>query len=213
MTAAEKQIYNTFLEVSKKINDKPFRYRKNFEKFDDEKFIIVNKLSNFFRKFEHINVKDFIEAPYFVYNENYFDLKFYLSPKAIKTYTLYHDNYLLNNPDSDQTLTKIKESFDFIKEYCKTHNIHLKEYINYCEHLSGNGSVYNTFLTHLKNRNINFYVLFAFSRLDSALKRIDREAIELYCPALNRLNYIRTKFYSSSKAKVLIKKIQEVLDK
>jgi len=211
MNIKEKQIYNTFLEVSKKINNKPFRYRKNFDNFDDEKFIIINKLSNFFKKFKHINIKDFIEAPYFVYNEDYFDLKFYLSPKAIKTYTLYHDNYLINNPDGNQTLTKIKESFDFIKTYCNDQKINLREYINYCEHL-GNSNLYNTFLTHLKERKINLYILFAFTKLEDVLKRTDNQAIELYCPALNRMNYIRTKFYSSTKAKVLVKKIQEILE-
>ena len=107
MTDFEKLIYNHFLEVSKKVNNKPVRYRKDFSNFSDEDYIYVNKLSRFFNKFKNINIKDFFEAPYFVYNENYFSLKFYLSPKAIKAYTNYSDNYILNNPDSKQTLQKL----------------------------------------------------------------------------------------------------------
>ena len=88
----EKLIYNNFLEVSKRINNKPLRYRKNFDNFSDENYVYINKLSIFFKKFNHINIKDFFEAPYFVYNDNYYDLKFYLSHRAIQSYTLYNSN-------------------------------------------------------------------------------------------------------------------------
>ena len=47
MTEFEKIIYNNFLEVSKKINNKPVKYRKNFDNFPDKNYIIINKLSNF----------------------------------------------------------------------------------------------------------------------------------------------------------------------
>ena len=114
MTEKEKVIYNNFLEVSKKINNKPVRYRKNFDNFPDENYILITKLSRFFSKFNHLKVKDFFEAPYFVYDENYFDLKFYLSQKAIKSYTLYNDKFLLNNPDDGKTLSQMQESIKFI---------------------------------------------------------------------------------------------------
>ena len=58
MTEFEKIIYNTFLETSKKVNNKPVRYRKDFTKFEEnENYIYINKLSAFFTKFKHINVK------------------------------------------------------------------------------------------------------------------------------------------------------------
>jgi len=129
MTEIEKIIYNNFLEVSKKVNNKPVKYRKNFDNFPDESYIIVNKLSSFFYKFKHLKIKDFFEAPYFVYDENYFDLKFYLGPKAIKAYTLYNDKFLLNNPDDGKTLSKMQESIKFIYNYCKDNNINIKEYL------------------------------------------------------------------------------------
>ena len=48
MTEKQKLIYNHFLEVSKKINNKPVKYRKNFDNFPDENYIIINKLGSFF---------------------------------------------------------------------------------------------------------------------------------------------------------------------
>ena len=40
MTEKQKLIYNHFLEVSKKINNKPVKYRKNFDNFPDENYLI-----------------------------------------------------------------------------------------------------------------------------------------------------------------------------
>ena len=206
MTEFEKLIYNHFLEVSKKVNNKPVRYRKDFSNFKDEDYLYVNKLSIFFNKFKNIKIKDFFEAPYFVYNQNYFDLKFYLSPKAIKAYTNYNDNYILNNPDSKQTLTKMKESITFIYEYCKEKDIKISNYINYKE---GN---YNVFLKHLKQRNINFFILFSFKDFSNIVDKIDNDIKEIYSGNFSKLNYIRTKYYASSKAKLIINNFKKYID-
>lgn len=206
MTEFEKLIYNHFLEVSKKVNNKPVRYRKDFSNFKDEDYLYVNKLSIFFNKFKNIKIKDFFEAPYFVYNQNYFDLKFYLSPKAIKAYTNYNDNYILNNPDSKQTLTKMKESITFIYEYCKEKDIKIIDYINYKE---GN---YNVFLKHLKQRNINFFILFSFKDFSNIVDKIDNDIKEIYSGNFSKLNYIRTKYYASSKAKLIINNFKKYID-
>lgn len=198
MNDFERSIYNKFLEVSKKINSLPVKYRKNFDNFPDENYIIINKLSSFFKKFNHINIKDFFEAPYFVYGENYFDLKFYLSQKAIKSYTLYNDNYILNNPDSFNTLQKIKESVKFIYQYCKDKNILIKDYITYKE------GDYYVFLKHIKERKINFFILFSFKDFVKVLDGVDNEIKNFYSNNFSKINYLRTKFYASSNAKVIV---------
>jgi len=205
MTEFEKIIYNNFLEVSKKINNKPVKYRQNFDKFPDENYIIVTKLSNFFKKFNHINVKDFFESPYFVYNEKYFDLKFYLSQKAIKAYTLYNDVYLLNNPDNEKTLLKLRESIKFMYNYCKEKNININSYINYRE------GEFNVFLKHIKNRDINIFILFSFKNYENILSSIDSEIKNMYSSNFNKMNYIRAKFYTSSKAKKIINNFKNYL--
>ena len=202
MTDIEKVIYNNFLEVSKKVNNKPVKYRKNFDNFPDENYIIVNKLSSFFYKFKHLKIKDFFEAPYFVYDENYFDLKFYLGPKAIKAYTLYNDKFLLNNPDDDKTLLKMQESIKFIYNYSKEKDINIKDYLSFRE------GEYNVFLKHIKNRDVIIFILFAFSNFEKVLGSIDTDIKTMYSSNFSRLNYIRTKYYSSSKAKKIINKFK-----
>jgi len=207
MTEFEKIIYNTFLETSKKVNNKPVRYRKDFTKFEEnENYIYINKLSAFFTKFKHINVKDFFEAPYFVYDENYFDLKFYCSHKAIKTYTAYNDNYILNNPDDPNTLLKLKESISFIYDFCKSKNIKPQQYIN---HIEGN---YNSFFKHIKERSINFYIIFSFPGIDQILNNYDNEIKGMFSSNFSKINYLRTKFYASGKAKKIINKFKEYVE-
>ena len=207
MTEKEKIIYNNYLEVSKKINNKPVKYRKNFDNFPDENYILVNKLNAFFNKFQHLKIKDFFEAPYFVYNENYFDLKFYLSQKAIKAYTLYNDKFLLNNPDDSNTIKKMQESVKFIYDYCKENKIDIKDYL-----LVKEGD-YNVFLKHIKNRDIIIFILFAFNNFEKVLSSIDIEIKEMYSSSFSRLNYIRTKYYSSSKAKKIINNFKIFVEK
>ena len=207
MNDIEKVIYNNFLEVSKKVNNKPVKYRKNFDNFPDESYIIVNKLSSFFYKFKHLKIKDFFEAPYFVYDENYFDLKFYLGPKAIKAYTLYNDKFLLNNPDDDKTLSKMQESIKFIYNYCKDKNINIKDYLTLKE------GEYNVFLKHIKNRDVIIFILFAFSNFEKVIGSIDTEIKTMYSSNFSRLNYIRTKYYSSSKAKKIINNFKIFVEK
>ena len=207
MTEVEKIIYNNFLEVSKKVNNKPVKYRKNFDNFPDENYIIVSKLSNFFYKFKHLKIKDFFEAPYFVYDENYFDLKFYLSPKAIKAYTLYNDKFLLNNPDNVNTLSKMQESIKFIYNYCKENNINIKDYLAVKE------GEYNVFMKHIKNRDVIIFILFAFNNFEKVVRSIDTDIKTMYSSNFSRLNYIRTKYYSSSKAKKIINNFKIFVEK
>ena len=206
MNNFEKIIYNNFLEVSKKVNNRPVKYRKDFNNFPDDKYIFINKLSSFFNKFDNIKIKDFFEAPYFVYGENYFDLKFYLSQKAIKAYTLYNDNYILNNPDSINTLNKLKESVSFIYKYCKDKKIELKDYLNYKE------GDFNVFLKHIKNRDINFFILFSFDNLNKVLGGIDIGIMTIYSNNFNKINYLRTKYYSSSKAKIIVTNFKKYVE-
>ncbi len=207
MTDIEKVIYNNFLEVSKKVNNKPVKYRKNFDNFPDENYIIVSKLSRFFNKFKHLKIKDFFEAPYFVYGENYFDLKFYLSPKAIKAYTLYNDKFLLNNPDDEKTLLKMQSSVKYIYDYCKKNNIQIEKYLTIKE------GEYNVFLKHIKDRDVIIFTLFAFSNFENVLSSIDTEIKNMYSSNFSRLNYIRTKYYSSSKAKKIINNFKIFVEK
>ena len=210
MTQKEQYIYNCYLETSRKLNGQPFQYRKNFEGFEEkEEYAIVAKLAYFFDKFDNINIKDFFEAPYFVHNEKLFDLKYFTSQKAIKSYTIYETKFLPNNPDHTQTILKIKDSYLHIYNFCKDNKIKFDSYIS---HIEPNKQLHS-FLLHVKNRDVIVYSLFAFPNFDKVIKQYDKELKEfVFGDIFSNLNFYRTKYYSSSKAKKLCTSIFEKLN-
>ena len=210
MEEIEKKIYNTYLAVSRSVNNKPFRLRQNFDNFNVHKdYPAVVKLGRFFNKHNHININSFFEAPFFVYGEDHFDLSFFCSHKAVSTYTKYHDNFLLDNPGSKQCLQKIKDSIMFIHDYCKEYNIPITSYINFVEE----GSSYNIFLSHIKNRKINVYTLFAFSKFEAIITTLDYNIKQTFSPCLARIKYLRTKLYTANQTKKNIDMFKIYLEK
>jgi hypothetical protein len=201
VTEREKYIYNCYLSTSRKLNNKPFTYRKNFEDFEEKPdYIAVNKLSLFFSKFPNINVKDFFEAPFFVYNEKVFDLSYFTSQKAIKAYTVYQTKFLPENPDHDQTLEKIKESFAFIYKFCKSNNMTLDKYTSF----TSAESKWHDFMMHIKDRQVVIYALFVFPNFDTILSKYDNEIKDfVFGEVFSNINFYRTKYYTSNKAKKL----------
>lgn len=201
MTERDKYIYNCYLETSRKLNNKPFRYRKDFEGFEErEDYAYIVKLSSFFNKFENINIKDFFEAPFYVYKDERVDLQFYTTQRAIKAYTIYQNQFLIDNPDNSQTLIKIKDSFIFIKDFCKTLNIPVTSYIK----IKPADAQWHSFLMHLKSRQVSLYALFTFPEFDKILQQYDTEIKSyVFGDTFENLNFYRTKYYSSTKAKKL----------
>lgn len=210
MDTFEQNIYNTYLAVSRSVVNKPFRIRKDFKGFEQRpEYIAVVKLGKFFRKHKQVDVKSFFEAPFFVYGDDHFDLNFYCSYKAISVYTKYHDNFLIENPTSSVCSQKIKESIIFINNYCKQHSICINQYITYKEP----GALYNAFLSHLKHRQVNVYILFAYSQFDSIITLLDYNIKQTFSPSLARIKYLRTKLYTANQTKKNIDMFKTYLEK
>jgi len=206
----EKNIYNTYLAISRSVVNKPFRIRQNFKDFEQKpEYAAVVKLGKFFKKHKQVNIKSFFEAPFFVYGDDHFDLSFFCSYKAISVYTKYNDNFLVDNPGSKVCLQKIKDSIIFISNYCKQQNININHYITHKEP----GALYNAFLTHLKNRQINVYILFAYSQFDSIITLLDYNIKQTFSPSLARIKYLRTKLYTANQTKKNIDMFKTYLEK
>ena len=68
MTELEKNVYNTYLRVSRTRSGKQFKYRKNFDNFEDNKsYVPVKKIAKLLANHTHININDYFNAPYEVY--------------------------------------------------------------------------------------------------------------------------------------------------
>ena len=209
-------IYNTFLRISRTKNNKPFRYRKDFNGFENEKpYLTALKLKSFFNRNPQIKMEDFFTAPYVVFEgeqENYYDFTFYNSLQAIKVYTLYNKKIMMEDPDTTIQLQKIQEGLKFIKSFCIDNKIQLKDYLAFRSQQT------NDFLIHLSYKYISIYNLFPLKDLDRYLNSYDFELLSFILKdTASRISYFRTKFLASKKAKSLatigLKKIEEIIKK
>lgn len=199
LTNREKNIYNSFLATSRKVKNKPFKYRENFDNLDDEKFVNIKKLSNFLEKYPHINWNDFFTAPYKVYQdyESFYDLSFYNSRKAVVCYTKYVKLKETESPDSDEVINNCKSIYKFIYRYCVDNNIKLKDYIH---HKPPKNAV-PIWLVHLKEHKINFYILHSLE-IEKVTRLIEPEILNFYITDFyNMLNQTKIKYITSNKLK------------
>lgn len=207
LTEFEKLIYNSFLATSRKIKNQPFKFREDFSKFEPSKYILVKKLSSFFNRFKNINLTDFFSAPYYIYNKDeYFDLQFYTTRKALVCYSHYMTNKQTIEPDSDESLHECKDILKFIYNFCADQKITLEQYKTFV----GDGTM-PVFFSHLKNHNINFYTLHALE-VEKIVKSIETDLLNFYFENFyNLYKTTRNKFITSTKLKHMLRKGLDII--
>lgn len=213
ITQEEKDIYNAYLVVTRRSQGKPYRKRENFDGFDESNnYVYIKKLSLFFSRYTHVDIEDFFKAPFEVYptRDDTYDLSFYASRKALKIYTLYQTKKEEEPPDSTNQLYFIKNSLNFILKFCRNNKITLNNYIYH------KTEEQYSFILHLKERKISFYVLFGFVEAINIIKTIDKNILEfMFKDIYNKLEIYRKKYNNSTKAKFLVvkglEKIQDSL--
>ena len=203
----QKNIYNSFLRASRTIKNKPFTPRTKFSDIDNTTELILKKLDLFFKSHRSVNYNDFFIAPYFIYNkEDYFDLQFYITRRAIKCYSEYIKNRELDDPDSDNTIAKCKESCAFIYNFCKQAGITL------CEYKQRENTNIPLVLQHIKEHKINFYTLHGleinnlFTAYDTGLYNF------MFDNFYETYNTTRSKFIRSKKLKNTVRAALKIID-
>jgi len=193
----EVRIYNTHLAISRSLRNKPFQLKKSFEGFDkDPKYLFIKRLFNFFSRYPEIDLSVYFASPYKLYPDvAYFDLNYFASPRAIKTYTLYKQMLQMTSPD--EQLDEVKKSLLFISKFCIKNRIQLHDYLAFKETGSENSWVY-----HFKKNEINIYSLMEFSNLSSYINEMAEDTKEFFLGNFgkNFLDY-RQKYINSEKLK------------
>ena len=216
ITEKEKHIYNSFLYASRKAKNKPVRLRQNFSNIPSKDEVALKKLNLLLSKYTHINYSDFFIAPYRVYgSDNYFDLSFFNTRKAIKCYSLYCKDKETQDPDSEATINTLKECLKFIYSYCNDKQITLVEYKTY---ITGSApdllpdSAFPEVFWHLKNHHINFYTLHSLD-MDASVKDKDIEIFNWFIPDFTDLySKTRVKFLSSKSLKDKARKGLKIIE-
>tara|TARA_B100001287_G_scaffold203445_1_gene172766 strand:- start:752 stop:1420 length:669 start_codon:yes stop_codon:yes gene_type:complete len=210
ITEKEKSIYNSYLYASRKAKNKPVRLRQNFDNLESKDEVSLKKLNLLLSKYNHINYSDFFIAPYKVYGpDNYFDLSFFNTRKAIKCYSLYCRDKEVQNPDSDECINTLKECLKFIYDYCDEEKITLAQYKNY-SNVDTPNSIPIIF-THLKNHKVNFYLVHALG-IDSVVKECNGTLTWIIPEFHDLYAQTRAKFLSSKELKHKAKKGLKIIE-
>jgi hypothetical protein len=202
VTNLETRIYNTHLIVSRTLKNKPFKIKKSFEGFEeDPKYFSVKRLSTFFTRYPDIDMELYFKAPYKLYPDvAYFDLNYFASPRAIKSYTIYKQLLTKSSPDSQYD--EVKESLLFICKFCVQNKIQLHDYLEHSENSSENSWVY-----HIKKNLINPYSIMEFDNVSSYINKMPEDTRELFLGDFgkNFLDY-RQKYINSDKLRPFLTK-------
>ena len=202
ITDLERKIYNKHLAVSRSLRNKAFKLKQDFSDFqNDPKYIHIKRLSIFFTKYPDVNMDTYFLAPYKLYPDVlYFDLSYFASPRAIKTYTIYKQQLFQESPDSQQN--DVKQSLYFLVHYCLKNNIQLHDYISHKEK-----SIESVWTYHIKHNKINPYVLMEFPNIFHTIQEMPKDEREFILGRFgtNFLDY-RAKYMNSKDLKPFLQK-------
>lgn len=207
LTNEEKFIYNSYLIANRKSKNKPFKLRKDFTDVSDEHYILLKKLGAFFEHNQTISVNDFFWAPYEVYSKDeYFDLHFYTTRKAIVAYTQFMRKKETQDADSEGCIDDCKRGLKHIYTECVINALTLAQYRE-------SSLPIPKFLVDLKSHQINFYILHGLD-VEKQIKQIQPELLDFYCKDFYNLYYsTRTKFITSTRLKNVIRDGLKIIEK
>jgi len=172
---------------------------------DEESFL---KLRVLFIQYPKFLTYRFFYAPIFLERlqkvKNQYDLKYYCLQNSVKNYIDYM-NFLDEN-DVEYSINYIKESFLFIRDFCKLKSINTRQYFNY----KNEGDAQKIFLKHLKGRRISPYVLCFFSDGEEIFLDLSPDESKYYLNS--RVSYFDKK-NQLIKNKQTKNKIQEIKNK
>jgi hypothetical protein len=127
-----------------------------------------------------------------------------LEKEAIKLYVEYVKSLVLDDPDKNESIERLKNGLKYVFKFCKEKGLTFSDYLTYSEH------TLPCWVTHLKSHKIDFNTLHA---LQLSKPVIDSELLEFVIPNFFT-NYQRTKqkFYNSKRMKAFGKKAKEKLE-
>ena len=216
LTNSQKQLYNQHLSTYKRRQNKPYTTRADFDTFVKDKpedYQCLIRLDNFFTNHPAVNRKLFFDAPYKIYEDkDFFNLGYYNSQAAIKSYTLYLKQLSEQSPDSASQLEFITDSLKFIHQFCMDKKIYLRQYF---EHSEGQNL---SWVANFANHNTSIYALIGFTYFGTPIKdlmmSLPFDEIQMFFEnELTNYTIYKTNLDNSKTAKKLIMEGIKIIDK
>lgn len=206
MNEKQANIYNQYLKAIAKVNDRPYKLRKNFEKLDKDSLTTLYRLEVFFDQFKHVSPYIFFLAYLEIKELKYAKLSDYLHHSAIVAYSKYnnikYDEYI----DSDKSLNYFIEGVRFIIGFCIANKLPTELY-----RTAVNENNIPLILIHLNEQKISYYHLHA---LDVSRTQLETDYTEILFNDFNRkFSETKQKYINSNKLKEIGNKLGKRINK
>lgn len=201
ITELEKFLYNKHLSISRNLKNKPFKYKKNFDDIiNTDKHKFLKRISTLFQKHPEIDSDLFFSAPYKLYPDvEYFNLEYFSTLRAIKSYTIFKKTNFLRNPD--EQIEDVKKSLFFIAKFCIENKLYLHQY-QY--HKTAEAF---TWMKHYKENKINAYCMMEFTNVFSSIKQLAEDVQKFFIGQfVEQFQTMYFQYSNSTKLKPFIKK-------
>lgn len=86
ITEHQQRIYNTYLKVYARNNERGYKQRKDFSKIDENIHKTLQRLERFFNEHSNIAVGDFFQSGFTFLNRKFVPIEFFVTYKAIVGY-------------------------------------------------------------------------------------------------------------------------------
>ena len=206
MNEKQQEIYNQYLKAIAKVNNRPYKLRKDFSKIDEDSKIILYRLELFFDKFSHIQPYNFFLA--FLENKElkYASLDSYLKQSAIIAYSRHSKQKYDEYVDSEKSLEDFMQGARNIVAFCLENRLPTKDY-----RTAVNNSGVPWILIHLNEQKISYYHLHA---LDISRTNIKSDYTDIIFRDFDEMfSSTKQKYINSNKLKQLGNKIREKIER
>lgn len=205
LSVYEQNIYNAYLKTVRL--NKGYTPRKNFNNLDDEKYVLIKRVSKTLKN-KKIDPELFFSAPYKLYLEKHVPLKYYSTFGAVSTYRKYIEEIELTDADHSFNITNLRNSMKHIYQECANNNI--KTCKGYLDIQKG---IYPQYILDLKEGSVSFYSLIGLDLCENKIN-LEKNIVEFaYKRFYNMLSSLRTRFTFSKKIKPLSIKLIKTIDK
>lgn len=206
MNEKQQEIYNQYLKAIAKVNNRPYKLRKDFSKLDEDSKIILYRLELFFDKFSHIQPYNFFLA-FLEYKElKYASLDSYLKQSAIIAYSRHSKQKYDEYVDSEKSLEDFMQGARNIVAFCLEKRLPTKDYRTVV-----NNSGVPWILIHLNEQKISYYHLHA---LDISRTNIKSDYTDIVFRDFDEMfSSTKQKYINSNKLKQLGNKIREKIER
>lgn len=206
MNEKQQEIYNQYLKAIAKVNNRPYKLRKDFSKLDEDSKVILYRLELFFDKFSHIHPYNFFLA-FLEYKElKYTSLDSYLKQSAIIAYSRHSKQKYDEYVDSEKSLEDFIQGARNIVAFCLENKLPTRDY-----RTAVNNSGVPWILIHLNEQKISYYHLHA---LDISRTNIKSDYTDIVFRNFDEMfSSTKQKYINSNKLKQLGNKIREKIER